>query len=151
VCMQSSLGKKPWSAQTPLDRAAIMAARCEILLSPGTVISASIRGARFMRNSIGAGSSQKARAPVVHACDSQHRIWHGLVQQCRQIRREFYGTRKIFPVYGSLTSVPGAKPSTSIYLPGEKGLSTRWGLPGTGMPYGKSPFATLPLGAGGGA
>jgi hypothetical protein len=31
----------------------MITARCEILLSPGTVISMSIRGARFTRNSIG--------------------------------------------------------------------------------------------------
>jgi len=37
---------------TPFDKAAIITARCEMLLSPGTVISMSIRGARFTRNSI---------------------------------------------------------------------------------------------------
>src|ERR1700719_895437 len=52
VCMQSSLGRKPRKLQTPFESAAIIAARCEILLSPGTVISASIRGARLTRNSI---------------------------------------------------------------------------------------------------
>src|SRR5437764_8012595 len=52
VCMQSSLGRKPRKLQTPFESAAIIAARCEILLSPGTVISASTRGARFTRNSI---------------------------------------------------------------------------------------------------
>src|ERR1700692_1362844 len=52
VCMQSSLGRKPRKVQTPFESAATIAARCEILLSPGTVISASIRGARFTRNSI---------------------------------------------------------------------------------------------------
>src|ERR1700737_483766 len=50
--MQSSLGRKPRKLQTPFESAAIIAARCEILLSPGTVISASTRGARFTRNSI---------------------------------------------------------------------------------------------------
>jgi hypothetical protein len=52
VCMQSSLGRNPRSVHTPFDRAATMTARCEMLLSPGTVISMSIRGARFTRNSI---------------------------------------------------------------------------------------------------
>ena len=52
VCMQSSLGTKPRKVQTPFESAAMIAARCEILLSPGTVISASIRGARFTRSSI---------------------------------------------------------------------------------------------------
>src|SRR5215468_10101968 len=52
VCMQSSLGKKPWIVQIPFESAEIIAARWEMLLSPGTVISASIRGARFTRNSI---------------------------------------------------------------------------------------------------
>jgi len=33
-------------------RALMMTARCEMLLSPGTVISSSIRGARLTRNSI---------------------------------------------------------------------------------------------------
>src|SRR6267143_5718852 len=50
--MQSALGRNPRRLQTPFERAATIAARCEILLSPGTVISASIRGARFTRNSI---------------------------------------------------------------------------------------------------
>src|SRR5690242_8524727 len=52
VRMQSSLGRKPRKVQTPFESAAMIAARCEILLSPGTVISASIRGARLTRNSI---------------------------------------------------------------------------------------------------
>src|SRR6202022_1198902 len=52
VCMQSSLGRKPRKVQTPFESAAMIAARCEILLSPGTVISASTRGARFTRSSI---------------------------------------------------------------------------------------------------
>src|SRR5215510_8374095 len=52
VCMQSSLGRNPRSVHTPLARAATITARCEMLLSPGTVISRSIRGARFTRNSI---------------------------------------------------------------------------------------------------
>src|ERR1041385_6427269 len=52
VCMQSSLGRNPRSVHTPLERAATITARCEMLLSPGTVISRSIRDARFTRNSI---------------------------------------------------------------------------------------------------
>ena len=52
VCMQSSLGRNPRSVHTPLERAATITARCEMLLSPGTLISRSIRGARFIRNSI---------------------------------------------------------------------------------------------------
>ena len=52
VCMQSSLGRNPRSVHTPFDKAATITARCEMLLSPGTVISMSIRGARFTRNSI---------------------------------------------------------------------------------------------------
>jgi hypothetical protein len=51
-----------------------------------------------------------------------------------------YGTRKTFPVYGSLASLFGGKPRTSIYpAPGEKGLVTKPGLPGTGIPYGIFP------------
>ena len=52
VCMQSSLGRNPRSVHTPFDNAAMMTARCEMLLSPGTAISMSIRGALFIRNSI---------------------------------------------------------------------------------------------------
>jgi len=52
VCMQSSLGRNPRSVHTPFDSAATITARCEMLLSPGTVISMSIRGARFTRNSM---------------------------------------------------------------------------------------------------
>ena len=52
VCMQSSLGRKPRSVHTPFDKAAMITARCEMLLSPGTVISISIRDARLIRNSI---------------------------------------------------------------------------------------------------
>src|SRR3954454_15140216 len=52
VCMQSSLGRNPRKVHTPLERAAMITARCEMLLSPGTVISRSIRGARLTRNSI---------------------------------------------------------------------------------------------------
>ena len=56
--------------------------------------------------------------------------------------RPGYGTRKIFPVYGSLASLFGGKPRTSIYpAPGEKGLVTKPGLPGTGIPYGIFPVA----------
>jgi hypothetical protein len=49
--MQSMLREKPRRTQTPLEREAIITARWEILLSPGTLISASIRGARFIRRS----------------------------------------------------------------------------------------------------
>ena len=52
VCIQSSLGRNPRRVHTPFDKAAMITARCEILLSPGTVISMSIRGALFTRNSI---------------------------------------------------------------------------------------------------
>ena len=62
VCMQSSLGKKPFKTQMPLESAAMMAARCEMLLSPGTLISASNRGARFTRNSISLCRSYLAKA-----------------------------------------------------------------------------------------
>src|SRR5262249_62075318 len=51
VFMQSMLREKPRRTQTPLEREAIITARWEILLSPGTLISASIRGARFIRRS----------------------------------------------------------------------------------------------------
>ncbi len=69
--MQSSLGRNPRNVQMPLDKAAMMTARCEMLLSPGTVISASIRGARFTRNSIELVSrhhSQEAAAACLSAC-----------------------------------------------------------------------------------
>src|SRR5438093_3549373 len=52
VRMQSSLGRNPCRVHTPLDKAAMITARCEMLLSPGTVISMSIRGARLIRSSI---------------------------------------------------------------------------------------------------
>src|SRR5260370_30345395 len=52
VRMQSSLGRKPRRVHGLLDSAAIITARWEMLLSPGTVISVSIRGARLTRNSI---------------------------------------------------------------------------------------------------
>ncbi len=51
VFMQSALREKPRRTQGPLASEAIMTARCEMLLSPETVISASIRGARFIRRS----------------------------------------------------------------------------------------------------
>ena len=47
ACMverQSSLARKPVRTQVPLESAARMTARCEMLLSPGTVISARITG-----------------------------------------------------------------------------------------------------------
>src|SRR5215831_13637402 len=68
--MQSLLGRNPRKLHTPLESAAIMAARCEMLLSPGTVISASIRGARFMRNSI---DPSKAKAMLQAVSGIQHR------------------------------------------------------------------------------
>src|SRR5712691_1607212 len=148
VCMQSSLGRNPRSVHAPLDNAAMIAARCEMLLSPGTVISVSIRGARLTRNSIDQFNPPQDRAVALRLSgqDYQHPIFDVLVQlrsgqndySSVSGRRLFagYGTRKIFPVYGSFTSVPGGNPSTSTYLPGEKGLSTTCGLPGTGMPYG---------------
>src|SRR5205823_1106490 len=52
VRRQSSLGRKPRRTQTPLVNPPRMTARCEMLLSPGTAISASMRGARLMRNSM---------------------------------------------------------------------------------------------------
>src|SRR5437016_14336930 len=52
VCMQSSLGRKPCRVHAPFDKAAMITARCEMLLSPGTAISMSIRGARLIRSSI---------------------------------------------------------------------------------------------------
>src|SRR6185437_623425 len=52
VCIQSSLGRNPLRVHTPFDKAAMITARCEMLLSPGTAISRSIRDARFTRNSI---------------------------------------------------------------------------------------------------
>ena len=67
VCMQSSLGRKPRKLQTPLESAAMMAARCEILLSPGTVISASIRGARFTRSSISKSKKSDAALSIWHS------------------------------------------------------------------------------------
>ena len=124
VCIQSSLGRNPLRVHTPFDKAAMTTARCEMLLSPGTVISRSIRGARFTRNSIDKkkplvdtqyGMFDKAQAP------RQFSTHH----QPRTSSRQRYGTRKILSVYGSFTSVPGGNPSTSIYLPGEYGLSTR--------------------------
>ena len=54
--------KKSVNRQTPLDKAAMMAARCEMLLSPGTVISVSIRGARFTRSSIGSVPKFRTRS-----------------------------------------------------------------------------------------
>src|SRR6266513_1415949 len=69
VCMQSSLGRSPRRLQTPFERAATIAARCEILLSPGTVISASIRGARFTRNSI----NQLKKSDAAFSIWIQHR------------------------------------------------------------------------------
>ena len=52
VRRQSSLGRNPRRTQTPFESAPMMTARCEMLLSPGTAISASMRGARLMRNSM---------------------------------------------------------------------------------------------------
>src|SRR6266513_2070628 len=84
VCMQSSLGRNPHSVQIPFDNAAMNTARCEMLLSPGTVISISIRGARFTRNSIDEGKKSDT------GIQSQPRNHSGY-----QIR---YGTRKILSV-----------------------------------------------------
>src|SRR5207253_7306103 len=95
--MQSSLGRNPRRLQTPFERAATIAARCEILLSPGTVISASIRGARFTRNSI-----NQLKKAMLHSVSG-----FSIGRNCR------YGTRKILLVKGSFTSVPGGNPRTS--------------------------------------
>src|ERR1700680_1330453 len=70
VRMQSLLGRKPRNAQTPLDKAAMMAARWEMLLSPGTVISVSIRGARFTRSSIGSVPKLFAQPAQPHGIQS---------------------------------------------------------------------------------
>src|SRR5436190_22189802 len=51
VFMQSALRENPRRTQGPLANDAIKTARCEMLLSPETAISASIRGARFIRRS----------------------------------------------------------------------------------------------------
>src|SRR5437016_5766721 len=82
--MQSSLGRKPCKVQTPLDKAAMLATRWEMLLSPGTVISVSIRDARFIRNSIEA-LINFADSPSQQQCDvreGQHPILDTVVQLC---------------------------------------------------------------------
>src|SRR6266404_2211709 len=66
VCMQSSLGRNPRSVHTPFDSAATITARCEMLLSPGTVISMSIRGARFTRNSM--ANKKRNRYRMLKCC-----------------------------------------------------------------------------------
>src|SRR4029450_1611323 len=123
VCIQSSLGRNPCRVHTPFDKAAMITARWEILLSPGTVISMSIRGARFTRNSIDKkkplvntqyGMLDKREAPRYFGAQYQHPA-----SASNTLKATRYGTRKILSVYGSFTSVPGGKPSTSIYLPGE--------------------------------
>src|SRR5438105_13140021 len=146
VRRQSSLGRNPRRTQVPFESAEIITARCEMLLSPGTVISVSIRGARLTRNSIDQfekdSAEVRSRAAFHPPNRHQHRRLGAVVQFSSDRRntkltnfspivlqgdRAFppsYGTRKIFPVYGSFTSVPGGNPSTSTYLPGEKGLST---------------------------
>src|SRR2546421_12547041 len=63
VRRQSSLGRKPRRTQTPLVNAPIITARCEMLLSPGTAISASMRGARLMRNSMSDAQHRDKREP----------------------------------------------------------------------------------------
>src|SRR5205807_5198127 len=70
VRMQSLPGRKPRNVQTPLDKAAIMAARWEMLLSPGTIISVSIRGARFTRSSIGSVPNLFAQPAQPHGIQS---------------------------------------------------------------------------------
>ena len=61
VRMQSFALRNPSSRQTPLESAAIIAARWEMLLSPGTVISVSICGARLTRSSMFCYSARIAR------------------------------------------------------------------------------------------
>src|SRR2546428_13284680 len=86
VCMQSSLGRKPRKVQTPLDNAAMMAARCEMLLSPGTAISASTRGPRFIRNSMESILQHRSgRLRCAQPDHKQHRIEEALVQRGRLI------------------------------------------------------------------
>src|SRR5437588_6953587 len=156
VCMQSSLGRNPCNVHSPFDNAATMTARCEMLLSPGTVISVSIRGARLTRNSIDQfekdSAEVRSRAAFHPPNRHQHRRLGAVVQFSSDRRntkltnfspiglqgdRAFppsYGTRKIFPVYGSFTSVPGGNPFTSTYLPGKKGFSTTCTLSHTEFP-----------------
>src|SRR6266576_5096828 len=83
VRMQSSLGRKPPRVHTPLDKAAMITARCEILLSPGTVISRSSRGARLIRNSIDEVLkffAKRTRHP--RAREEHHRTEGAVVQPC---------------------------------------------------------------------
>jgi hypothetical protein len=91
-----------------------------MLLSPGTAISMSIRGARFTRSSINKETLVNACCRLLNqekgAALIQHPISASAWKTLKAIR---YGTRKILSVYGSFTSVPGGNPSTSMYLPGE--------------------------------
>src|SRR5215475_5590894 len=106
VCIQSSLGRNPCRVHTPFDKAAMITARCEILLSPGTVISMSIRGARFTRNSINERKplvdtycrmlNEEDRRRVNSAPHTQHPASASNV-----LKTTGYGTRKILSVYGS--------------------------------------------------
>src|SRR4030095_12898528 len=75
VHRQSSLGRKPRSTQGPLLMAASITARCEMLLSPGTVISARIVGARrifqsdiFFRRTQAVAQGLGFGEEVVHRC-----------------------------------------------------------------------------------
>src|SRR5215467_8554782 len=80
--MQSSLGRNPFSVHTPFERAATITARCEMLLSPGTVISRSIREARFTRSSI-----QSTERPDVHPeCSDKSLCWSGIQYRIRGTR-----------------------------------------------------------------
>ena len=102
VRIQSFALRNPSRRQTPLESAAIIAARCEMLLSPGTVISVSMWDARFTRSSMFCLFSLDS-APS-DALRQKHPLKDAVVQRA--------AGRQLF-VYGSFTSVPGGKPRTS--------------------------------------
>ena len=71
VFRQSALGEKPRKTHGPLASEATMTARCEMLLSPVTVISASMRGARFIRRSSMKAKSAACQLSVGRGEESQ--------------------------------------------------------------------------------
>ena len=72
--MQSSLGRKPRITHGPFDSAARITARWEILLSPGTRISLTIRGALLIFQ-VAMSSPRPAKLPAAFSLRSEIRSW----------------------------------------------------------------------------
>src|SRR5579885_1463242 len=109
VQRQSSLGRNPLMTQVPLLRDASITARCEMLLSPGTSISAWIVGARRIFQS----GMRSFRLPqqIATGFGLGEKFGHRgvVIEQCYDFAK-FFNHRFRGSAYGSAIGVKNFRP-----------------------------------------